>query len=437
MMERGERLFLGALTALTLGYLVLFGYYLDATIIRVPVYDLLGWILRYASFLENGDWWSYVWQPHNEHRLVFSRLLLLVDIDLFGGTTLPFLVFSFICLAAMVGVLAREVMASGLPAGLGGALGLAVLLLLATTYIVVDCSMPALGVYVHTAAFFTVALVLLDGAGEGGRHAGLRRLLSLPVAAAASFGISGGLIAWPVLLWAAWRGGLGARWLIAIALLGAAFIAFYLLGLHSRASIGVLEPLRVLRMLDYSIRFLGLPWSHSPALVWPSRVIGGLILAAGLIVLVKRGLLAPAPSRLMRIALGLLLFALLMAALGGAGRVDVATDREMPIRYSIFTAMAHLGLLFAAAPWLARLWAAPSQRRLLQAGMLALAAFLLVQQVVAGEAARRVAIAYAEAYRDFASGLWTPEMTQYIHPDRAAAERGRAFVQKLGIYQSY
>jgi hypothetical protein len=435
--DRGDRLYQGALTLLTLVYLGLFGYYLGATTIRVPVYDLLGWILRYASFLQDGDWWNYFWQPHNEHRLVFSRALLLIDIHLFDGTTMPFLVFSFLCLAAMTAVLVREVVASELPAGFKSTLALAVLLLLATTYIVVDCSMPALGVYVHTAAFFTLALVLLDGAGEGGRHARLRRLLALPIAAAASFGISGGLIAWPVLLWAAWRGGLGSRWLIAIALAGAAVIAFYLYGLHSRATVGALEPLRMLRMLDYSIRFLGLPWSHSPALVWPSRIIGALILAGGLFVLVRSGLLTPRPDRLTRIAVGLLLFALLMAALAGAGRVDVATDREMPIRYSIFTAMAHLGLLFAAAPWLARRWTAPGHRRGLQAAVLGLAALLLAQQVVAGQAARRVASAYTEAYRDFASGLWTPEMINYIHPDRAAAERGRAIVKKLGIYQSY
>jgi hypothetical protein len=124
--------------------------------------------------------------------------------------------------------------------------------------------MPALGQYVHTAAFAVFALVLLDGAGEGGRHADLRRVVALLAGMAAAFGIAGGLIIWPVLLWAAWRCGLPRGWLIAVALTGIAFIAVYVLGLHSHASVGSLEPMRLLRMLDYSIRFPGLPWSQPP-----------------------------------------------------------------------------------------------------------------------------------------------------------------------------
>jgi len=357
-------MFLAILGLIAVAYLVLFGYYLGATIIRVPVYDLLGFIQHYADFWLRGDWWGYLWIPHNEHRLIFTRLLLLADIDWFSGNTVPFIIFGLLCLGGMTIVIAREIMAAALPAGLRAALALIVLLLLATSYIVVDCTMPALGQYVHTAAFAVFALVLLDGAGEGGRHADLRRLLALLAGMAAAFGIAGGLIVWPVLLWAAWRGGLSRAWLIAVALTGIAFIAVYLLGLRSHAAVGSLEPMRLLRMLDYSIRFLDLPWSHAGAFVWFGRAIGSVILLAGLFFLLTRGLLGRPRSRLERIALGMLLFALLMAALAGAGRVDIAVDREMPVRYSIFTAMAQLGLLILLAPWLARLW--NDRRRLLQ-----------------------------------------------------------------------
>src|SRR5262249_18708517 len=156
-------------------YLMLFGYYLGATIIRVPVYDLIGFIMHYADFWLRGDWWGYLWIPHNEHRLVFTRLLLLADIDLFRGTTLPFVLFGLLCLAAMIWAIVSEVIASALPGGLRATLAVLVLLVLATSYIVVDCTMPALGQYVHTAAFATLAVVLLDGAGEGGRFAARRR----------------------------------------------------------------------------------------------------------------------------------------------------------------------------------------------------------------------------------------------------------------------
>ena len=97
-----DRFFLAVLGVIAVGYLVLFGYYLGATIIRVPVYDLIGFIMHYADFWLRGDWWGYLWIPHNEHRLVFTRLLLLADIDWFRGNTVPFIIFGLLCLAVMV-----------------------------------------------------------------------------------------------------------------------------------------------------------------------------------------------------------------------------------------------------------------------------------------------------------------------------------------------
>jgi hypothetical protein len=437
MLKGVDRLFVVALAIMTIVYVAVFGYYLQATAIRVPVYDLLGWILHYADAWQRGDWWGYLWQAHNEHRVVFSRLLLLADIAWLRGTTLPFMVFSLLCLVGMIALIVREVAASNLPAGLKLTLALCVPLLLATTYIVVDCSMPALGVYVHTAAFFVLALVLLDGADEEGQYARLRRILALLAAVGAAFGIAGGLIAWPVLLWAGWRGGLKQAWLLSIAALGLVFVALYAMGIHSRASAGSLDPTRVLRMLDYSVRFLGLPWSHAASLVWVGRIAGSFILVAGLGVIVKHGFLDAPGGRLERIGLGMVLFALLIAALAGTGRVDVASDRAMPIRYSIFAAMAELGLLITAAPWLASTWRQSRGRHVLQAGLMAASVLLLAQQLAAGRAGAAVAAQYTEAYRKFASGLWTGEMAQFVHPNRATAERGRAIVQSLGIYQTY
>jgi hypothetical protein len=278
-------------------------------------------------------------------------------------------------------------------------------------------------------------LVLLDGAGEGGRFANLRRVLALIAAICAAFGIAGGLIIWPVLVAVAWRGGLSRRWIITVALVGAAFIALYVPGIKTHGSLGSLDLLRLARMLDYAVRFLGLPWSHDAKFVWFGRGAGAVILAAGLYFLLVRGLLTAPRSRPERVALGLMLFALLMAALAGAGRVDIATDREMPVRYSVFTAMGQIGLLLLLAPSLARLWEA--RRRLLEIIVLGVAVLLLAQQVVAGRAGATVARQYTESYRQFASGFWTPAMTQFVHPDRKIAEQGQAIVRKLGIYQSY
>jgi hypothetical protein len=434
-LDAGDRLFLASLGLAAIAYLVLFGYYLGATVIRVPVYDLIGFIMHYADFWLHGDWWGYLWIPHNEHRLIFTRLLLLADIDWFRGNTVPFVLFGLFCLAVMIYMIVQEVMATPLALGLRLTLAALVLLLLATSYIVVDCTMPALGQYVHTAASATLALVLLDGAGEGGPFADLRRVLAVVAGICAAFGIAGGLVIWPVLIWVAWRGGLPRGWVIAVALVGAAFVALYVPGIKTHGALGDLSPPRLLRMLDYAIRFLGLPWSHAAGFVWFGRAVGAVILAGGLYFLLRRGLLGPPRDRLERVALGLLVFALLMAALAGAGRVDIATDREMPVRYSVFTAMGQIGLLLLLRDELARLW--KERRRLLQACVLAAAVLLVAQQVVAGRAGAAVARQYTESYRQFAAGLWTPAMTQFVHPDRKIAEQGQAVVQKLGIYRSY
>jgi len=401
----------------------------------VPVYDLIGFIMHYADFWLRGDWWGYLWIPHNEHRLIFTRLLLLADIHWFRGNAVPFILFGLLSLGVMIFVIIQEVMATALPTGLRLTLAGFILLLLATSYIVVDCTMPALGQYVHTAASATLALVLLDGAGEGGRFANLRRVLALVAGIAAAFGIAGGLIIWPVLVAIAWRGGLSRGWIVAVILVGAAFIGLYVPGIKTHGSLGSLDLSRLARMLDYAVRFLGLPWSHDTNFVWFGRAAGAVILVAGLYFLLIRGLLGPPRSRLERIALGLMLFALLMAALAGAGRVDIATDREMPVRYSVFTAMGQIGLLLLLAPSLARLWEA--RRRLFEIIVLGIALLLLAQQVVAGRAGATVARQYTESYRQFAAGLWTPAMTQFVHPDRKIAEQGQAIVRKLGIYQSY
>src|SRR5215469_13899589 len=215
-LDGGDRFFLALLGLIAVVYLVLFGYYLGATIISVPVYDLIGFIMHYADFWLRGDWWGYLWIPHNEHRLIFTRLLLLADIGWFRGNTVPFIVFGLLSLGVMILVIMQEVMAAALPVGLRLTLAGLVLLLLATSYIVVDCTMPALGQYVHTAAAATLALVLLDGAGEGGRFAHLRRMLALIAAICAAFGIAGGLIIWPVLVCIAWRGGLSRGWIVTV-----------------------------------------------------------------------------------------------------------------------------------------------------------------------------------------------------------------------------
>jgi hypothetical protein len=86
-------LFIPTLAGLIGMYLAIFVYYVFATVITVPYLDLLEWILRYDQYWRAGDWLHYLWLPHNEHRPIWSLLLVLADIGWCRGTTLPFILF--------------------------------------------------------------------------------------------------------------------------------------------------------------------------------------------------------------------------------------------------------------------------------------------------------------------------------------------------------
>jgi hypothetical protein len=226
-LDRLDRAFVVGLATLTAVYLFLFGHYFAATMIRRPYWDMFHYIVDYLDYRRAGGFLHDLWQPyvHSEHRQIWMRLLTAIDIGAFGGIAYPFLVASTACLVAVPLLLWREIGRSGLPRDLAVGSGCVVLLLALTTANVVDCSIPIEGIYPQTVLFAVLSLLLLDDAGEGSRLASARRLGALVAAVGAGFACAIGLILWPILLWAAWRGRLGWRWMTAIAVLGGGFVA--------------------------------------------------------------------------------------------------------------------------------------------------------------------------------------------------------------------
>ena len=164
--SRFEWLFIPALAGLIGLYLAIFVYYVAATVITVPYLDLLEWILRYDQYWRAGDWWHYFWLPHNGHRLVWSLILVLADIECCRGSTLPFLLFDSICFLLTIGGPLWVIWVADLAIQLKAILAAAVILLLAASWAVIYCSVPIEGDFVHTTGFFVLALVLLEGVGE-------------------------------------------------------------------------------------------------------------------------------------------------------------------------------------------------------------------------------------------------------------------------------
>ena len=434
---RFDLLFIPTLAGLTGVYLAIFVYYFFATVITVPYLDLLEWILRYDQYWRAGDWQHYLWLPHNGHRLAWSLLLVLADIECCRGSTLPFLLFNSACFLLTVGGPVWAIWVADLATELKAILGAAVVLLLAASWAVIYCSLPIEGVFVHTTGLFVLALVLLDGGGDEKSGATIRRAVAIAAAVLAAFGVAGGLFAPVVLLWVAWAGGLGRAWLIAIGLTAGILFAVYLPGIPTNQADYLLDPTAWPKLADYYVRLLGLPWSHSSSLVWLGRLVGCLVLGGSIVTLFRSGILRRSVGRLERTGLALLMFSLLVTAMVAVGRWTWAPERPVSIRYGIFAALAQAGLLLANTSWLHLLWQ-EGYRRSFEWATLAAVTVLLVQQVAAGQAAVAVTVEYEKSYREFVTREQTAASIRPVFPNHSAAERRGVLgiIRRLGIYQN-
>jgi hypothetical protein len=447
MTDRRERVFLGALAAIGGLYVILFAWYFSATMIRRPYWDMFRYVMDYLEYPRHGGFLQYLWSQYatSEHRQIWMRLMTAIDVGVFRGVAYPFIVFATSCLLGVPLLMAREVARSGLPPQLAATAIWAVVLLVLTTANVVDCSIAIEGIYPQTVLFAVLSLVLFDGAGEGGRLAPWRRLGAMAAALGAGFACALGLIVWPILLWAAWRGGLGWRWMAAVALTGALFIGFYVHGLTFSGTTaaamqgegGFYAPSHLLKVDDAFLTFLGLPWTRGPGLGLLGRLLGAVLLVVGLGAILRRGFLAPRGGlpRLERIALGLIAFSLATAALGAVGRVGTEADGILPVRYSVFLVPLHLGLFCLALPWMKDRWANSSARRSMQAAALSLGALMLVQQIAGGEAGAAKAQIMNATIARFMAGERDETMTHIVYGDLTYAQDAVDEMRRRQIYR--
>ena len=253
---------------------ILFVYLVEKASIRVPVYDLLDWLQFYGERSKDGDWLGYLWTPHNEHRMVFSRILLALDVKWFGDQGETFAASGFVLLLGMAASICWKILKSDLSISPKlTAIPIAVLLLTPANT-VITVGMQTMGGFLQTSSLGLFSLVLLDGAADQDPYSRYRRAAAIACACLAGFGDSGGLLIWPALMWSAWKGGLRWCWIVGIACVGTLFIAVYLWNLPSPPVSRFMDFDRLIRSFDYVIRFLGLPWSHMHELVWPARLIG-------------------------------------------------------------------------------------------------------------------------------------------------------------------
>ena len=182
-----------ALMALATANSALFLYFMERASIRVPVYDLMAWLQFYGVHARDGDWLGYFWAPHNEHRIVFSRALLALDVRWFGGSGTAFVLSGLLLFVAMIVALSREIMKSNLSVEWKlSAIPLSILTLM-PTHEVVTLGMPAMSVYLQTSAFAMLALAMFGAPADNDDFLQLPRMLAIAAACFAAFGVSAGL----------------------------------------------------------------------------------------------------------------------------------------------------------------------------------------------------------------------------------------------------
>lgn len=434
---------IAALRAITAIDLALFAWYLRASIIREPFWDMYSWVLHYLDYRRDGGWWAYLWAPHDVHRPVLIRLLTAFDIEVFSGVSYPFVVFATACHLATAWLLWRE-SRRNVHGRSGEVLGYMVLMLLLTSVAAVNCAVPLTNGYLHLLSASVLAIVLFDGEGEErapGHSVTWRRCAAVLAAVSAPLASAAGWAIWPILLWIAWRGNAGRLWIVLVGIIGAAFAGIYGYGLtvtigDSTTPVAGLAS-DLLARANYLVTYLGLPWTRAAVLSVPGRTVGALLLAAGIWVVVRRGLLRPPAGRLERIAVALVMFSLASALLASVGRAGVTgrDDVLVPVRYAVLVTPLHVGLLWIVWPVLGRLLDGRRHRLAVSLTIAGTCVLLLVQQIAAGQMAAATTARMRATIDRFLAGETDAEMTSVIYIDLDQARRELEMIRQAGLYQ--
>jgi hypothetical protein len=395
------------------------------TAILEPYSDMYDWMGRWYRLQTGGDLGRYLWAPHNFHHLVWTFTVLDLDIRAFGARSYLFVAVGALCLAATAAMLAGV---AGAAAGRGLRLvgaGVAAALSAMGCHIL-DVNADIETTYVH-ALVFAVAAILLAQA-PGGRPI-LRRGGALACAVAAGLGSAAGLAVWPALLLGAWRSGRHG-WMAVVLAAGAAFSGLYLLGQGASpdAGLGAVGG-RPAEAVALAINYLALPWSRAvPAIGWPLGLAVLVVALTAVALKGRRG--APWPEG---VAVPLILFSLMTAAMAGVARTGVIAPDMVPMRFAVFLIPLHAGLWILAAPHLRR--ALERRPRATAGAVAAAAALMLAHQGVMAIYAIRTADANLRVIADFRAGKRNPAMRAMIYPDLDGAWRVAARMRRDGLYR--
>jgi hypothetical protein len=363
-----------------------------------PFSDMFDLVSRWLQHRERGGLLAYLLDPHNFHRLAYTRALVALDMGVLHGSGWVFVAVAALCLLAGAALTASQVWRQVSPPLRLPAAAVAAMLVLSTVN-ALDVVFPIDTPYAEA---FVLSLAAMIASGD--RRPWVAPLLAM----LAAFANAIALVLWPVLIFSAWRTRAGARTLAILFAVGAVFIGLYAWGQTDPPS----PPTSILKRLHYALVWLGLPWSTRLG----GPLIGLVLLLVSLRLLATRG--GPKASRLEQLSSRLILFSLGGAAMAALGRAGF--EPEVPMRYALFLTPLHLGLFCMALPLLQRRGTAPV--------LAALIGLLLLQQAFGAIKLVAVADQIRQALADFAAGRDTPMVKVFVHPD---PNRARAVLARM------
>jgi len=311
-------------------------------------WDFLGHLSRYLA----GEMQpSELWDQHNEHRILFPRLVFLADAQWFGLTSV--FTIAVTCLlqvlhAVLVVVLVLRVVPDRGAARVVVAATVAACMLHGSQLINLAWSFQVQFVMVYLA--ITVALHELSRHDRGALHI----VAAIAAGCIATGSMANGVLVWPLLWSLAVQRRVPLRWILILVAAGAAMLFAYLHGYenpsrHSPLLQGVTHPLAT---LQYLCAFLGNP-------LWPERAVpavtaGAITLAlatwTAVRLLLRWSRLTPAEAVLLHVIFLVVGTGVMIAA----GRINFPLDAMLNSRYCTPALLLWSVLLATALPQVLR-----------------------------------------------------------------------------------
>jgi len=311
-------------------------YFIVHCYLRVFFWDMwseMDYLLRRPRPLV--DW---IWQQHNEHRIVFPKLLLLVDFYVFNARSVFLLsaTLSVFAITWAIQVWAFRVLGDFHGAKLRTFMGMAALCLFSIS----QWENFASGFHIAVVLpdlFVTLSLlclILYELARRNGRAGAVQLSTALVSGVLATFSLANGMAVWPVgvllclcIRTRSWVTGL-------VSAVGALSILAYMWGYRqppNRPSpwIIVHEPFR---MSSYICGYIGAPWAWSFKVAVVFGAIGILLAVVLLCDVVFRGNRNP----IAMFTAALMTFSLATASLTALGRVQIGYNQALTPRYETF-----------------------------------------------------------------------------------------------------